>query len=403
MARGASWATFSKVFRPGSWSEVDYRRNVAMPSNERVGVKHDQLDPPPNDGVDHDVKAGGPRRSTVLIRRVLLGTYGVAYLAWFLEYGVIIDRVSVVMSVTVFLLIGHIGKPWRDWLFLPVGLLLYAAMWLAYDETRGAADRVGLPLQVESVRNIDRFLFFGEDPTVWLQRNFHRDNVGAQDVIASIAYFSHFIVPVAAIALLWISNRALWARFMRRFATVLAIACAMFVLLPTAPPWMAAGGDRRIRLDALPPLERTAGRGWTHLGFDGFVHVWIDGRDWSNPTAAMPSLHAGFSLFVVMFFWPMVQRRSLHIAMALYPIVMGWSLVYLAEHYVIDVLAGWAVVVFSFWLWARIERRWDRRRSENGATETVGAAQGWLESPEREAKLARDPSPAPDTAWWYGR
>ncbi|MEJ7801303.1 MAG: hypothetical protein WKF60_12335, partial [Ilumatobacter sp.] len=152
---------------------------MAMPSNERVGIEHDQLDAQPNDGVDQDAEAGGPRRSTVLIRRVLLGAYGVAYLAWFLEYGVIIDRVSVVLSVTVFLLIGHIGKLWRDWLFLPGGLLLYAAMWLAYDETRGAADRVGLPLQVESVRNIDRFLFFGADPTVWLQRNFHRDNVGA--------------------------------------------------------------------------------------------------------------------------------------------------------------------------------------------------------------------------------
>ena len=346
---------------------------MAVTWNEPANVGHDQLGAPLHDGADHEIDAVGSRRSTVLIRRVLLGAYGVAYLAWFVEYGVIIDRVSVLLSVTAFLLIGHIGKPWRDWLFLPVGLLLYATMWFAYDETRGAADRIGLPLQVESVRNIDRVLFFGADPAVWLQRNFHRDNVGAQDVIASIAYFSHFIVPVAAIALLWINNRAQWARFMRRFATVLAIACAMFVLLPTAPPWMAAGGDRRIRLDALPPLERSAGRGWTYLGFDGFVRVWISGRDWSNPVAAMPSLHAGFSLFVVMFFWPMVHRRWLRVVMAMYPIVMGWALVYLAEHYVIDVLAGWAVVVFSFWAWARIERRWDRRRSERerSATETM--------------------------------
>jgi len=353
---------------------VNYRHTVAVTSNESVGgVRHDQRDAQTSDHVHHEVTVGGPRRSTVLIRRILLGAYGIAYLAWFFEYGVIIDRVSVSLSVALFLVIGHIGKPWRDWLFLPAGLLLYATMWFAYDETRGAADRIGLPLQVESVRNIDRFLFLGADPTVWLQRNFHRDNVGTQDVIASIVYFSHFIVPVAAIALLWINNRAQWARFMRRFATVLAIGCVMFVLLPTAPPWMAAGGDRRIRLDALPPLERSAGRGWSYLGFDGFVHVWIDGRDWSNPVAAMPSLHAGFSLFIVMFFWPMVQRRSLRVAMAMYPIIMGWALVYLAEHYVIDVLAGWAVVVFSFWIWAKIERRWDRRRNNRNhiATETI--------------------------------
>lgn len=352
-------------------------------SSEQVGLRLDQLDPQPHDGENHDGKAGGQHRPTVLIRRVLLGGYGVAYVAWFLKYGVIIDRLSVMLAVTVFLLIGHIGKPWRDWLYLPIGLVLYAAMWLAYDETRGSADRIGMPLQVESVRNIDRFLFFGTDPTVWLQRNFHHDDVGVQDVVASMAYFSHFIVPVVAIALLWISNRARWVRFMRRFATVLAIACVMFVLLPTAPPWMAAGGSRRIRLHALPPLQRSAGRGWTRLGFDGFVHVWIDGRDWSNLTAAMPSLHAAFSLFVVMFFWPMVRHRSLRVAMAVYPIVMGVSLLYLAEHYVIDVLAGWAVVVFTFWLWARIERRSDRRQSERagGATETVRETE-MVEEPE---------------------
>ena len=302
------------------------------------------------------------------IRWALLAVYAVAYLVWFVEYGVIIDRVSVVLSVTIFLVIGHIGKPCRSWLRLPLDLTLYAAMWIVYDETRGAADRVGMPLQVESVRDIDRVMFLGADPTVWLQRTFHADDVGFHDVIASIEYFSHFVVPVAVIAVLWITNRALWGRFMRRFATVLAVACAMFILLPTAPPWMAAGGDRSIRLDALPPLRRTAGRGWRHIGFEGFIHVWVKGRDWSNPTAAMPSLHAAFALFVVVFFWPMVRRRSVRALMVLHPIVMGISLVYLAEHYVIDVLAGWAVVVFSFWMWATIERWWDRRRSEPLAT-----------------------------------
>jgi membrane-associated phospholipid phosphatase len=342
------------------------RNFVAPPSLDDLHtVAHD------SDGVDpaeppiadtSAASARGPRTWMGRVRLALLIVYGVAYLAWFFEYGVIIDRISVGVSVAVFLVIGHIGKPWSAWRTLPFGLALYAAMWFAYDETRGAADRLGMPLQVESVRNIDRVLFLGADPVVWLQRNFLGAEVRFYDVIASVWYFSHFVVPVAAIAILWITNRQQWARFMRRFATVLAIACAMFVLLPTAPPWMAAGGDKRIRLDALPPLRRTSGNGWRHLGFDGFVHVWVDGRDWSNTTAAMPSLHAAFSLFVVVFFWPMISRRWLRLLTLVYPLVMGISLVYLGEHYVIDVLAGWAVVGLSFWMWARIERSWKRRR-----------------------------------------
>jgi len=41
----------------------------------------------------------------------------------------------------------------------------------------------------------------------------------------------------------------------------------------------------------------------------------------------------------------------------LYPLAMGVALVYLAEHYVVDVLAGWALVGLSFALWGRVERR----------------------------------------------
>ena len=151
---------------------------------------------------------------------------------------------------------------------------------------------------------------------------------------------------------------------MRRFATVLALGCLIYVLLPTAPPWMAGGGSRSIPLDALPPLQRTAGRGWRHIGLEGFVQIWDTGRDWANPTAAMPSLHAAIALFIVVFFWPMVRRRWLRGLMVLHPILMGMALVYLAEHYVIDVLAGWFIVAMSFWAWAWIERRSAARHGE---------------------------------------
>ncbi len=357
------------------------QRGLAAPSRlGDQGARLDVSDAQPDDAQPDD--APEPTTSTWLrrVRLVLLVAYGVAYLAWFLEYGVIIDRISVGISVAVFLAIGHIGKPWSAWRALPLGLLLYAAMWFAYDETRGAADQLGMPLQVESVRNIDRVMFLGADPVVWLQRTFLGAEVRYYDVIASVVYFSHFVVPVAAIAILWITNQRQWIRFMRRFATVLAIACVMFILLPTAPPWMAAGGDRR-QLDALPPLRRTSGNGWRHLGFDGFIHVWVDGRDWTNTTAAMPSLHAAFSLFVVAFFWQKISRRWLRLLSLTYPLVMGISLVYLGEHYVIDVLAGWAVVGLSFWMWARFEQ-WLRRRRDTAtivddsiSTETAAAAE----------------------------
>ncbi len=300
----------------------------------------------------------------ISIRITLVVAYALAYMWWFQTRGLIIDRISVLISVVVLLIVANIGRPWRRWAQLALDLALYAAMWTAYEESRGAADRIGMPLQVESVRNLDRFLFLGADPTVWLQRHFYeRGAVRWYDVLGSIVYYTHFVVPIAVIVTLWIRNRRQWVRFMRRFATLLFVGCAMFVLLPTAPPWMAAGGDRNIRLDALPPLERPTGRGWSHIGLDGFVHAWETGRDWANRIAAMPSLHAGFALIIMVFFFPWVRRRWVRAAMLLFPIAMALALTYFAEHYVVDALAAWAIIGLAFLAWNRIEGALRRRRA----------------------------------------
>jgi membrane-associated phospholipid phosphatase len=48
----------------------------------------------------------------------------------------------------------------------------------------------------------------------------------------------------------------------------------------------------------------------------------------------------------------------------LFPVMMLTSLVYLAEHWVIDGLIGWAIVGGSFWFWNWQEARRRRVRAE---------------------------------------
>lgn len=307
-----------------------------------------------------DVVPADPWRG---IRFALFAAYGIGYVAWFDAKGLVIDRVSVLICFAILLVIANVGRPLHRWGQLVVDFALYCAMWFPYEETRGAADRLGLPLQVESVRDLDRLLFFGADPSVWLQDHFFEaDAVRWYDVVGSIVYYSHFLLPPAAIVILWATNRREWLRFIKRFATTLYIACAMFVLLPTAPPWMAAGGSDEIRLSALAPLHRPTSRGWSHLGLEAFVKAWVSGRDWANQVAAMPSLHAGYALFVVAFFLPWIPNRLVKAALLSFPVVMTIVLAYFAEHYVVDALAGFAIVGFSFLLWNRIERRQRQRR-----------------------------------------
>jgi membrane-associated phospholipid phosphatase len=46
---------------------------------------------------------------------------------------------------------------------------------------------------------------------------------------------------------------------------------------------------------------------------------------------------------------------------------MAMSLVYFAEHYVIDVLAGWLYVAAAFWFWGRREKK---KRNEADLTDS---------------------------------
>ena len=300
-----------------------------------------------------------PHDPLFIIRVAAMTLYAAGYVWWFRERGLIIDRISVAMSVGIFLVCAFAGKPWRRWGQLAIDGVLYSLMWFCYEMTRGAADKLGFPYQVQAPRNIDRFMFFGTDPNVWIQdRFYHPGDVRWYDNVASAIYYTHFTLPVIALAVLWASSRVQWVRFMKRFATLLGMACVLFVLMPTVPPWMASSTKYDYRL--FDPLTRHTGRGFQDMGFHGFVRGWQQALDWGNAVAAMPSLHTAFSLFVPAFFLPMLRPRWAKAMVLVFPVTMLTALVYFAEHWVIDGLIGALLVGMSFLFWNRAERR--RRR-----------------------------------------
>ncbi len=330
------------------------------------------------------------------VRLAAMSVYGIGYVWWFRNRGLIIDRISVAISVGIFLVCAFAGKPWRRWALLLVDAALYALMWFCYEMTRGAGDHLGFPYQVESVRNIDRFLFLGTDPNVWMQERFyHPGDIRWYDNVASTIYYTHFVFPVIAMAVIWSISRVQWVRFMRRFATLLGIGCIMFVVMPTVPPWMASSTKYPYRL--FPPLARHTGRGFYDLGFKGFVEQWQSALDWGNAVAAMPSLHAGFALFVPAFFLPLIRPIWLKAVVLVFPVLMLTSLVYFGEHWVIDGLVGWLVVGLSFLFWNRVERRERAWRADRART-TLRNLQSSNDLRELQAYAARAPRNTVGTA-----
>jgi len=321
-------------------------------------------------GLSLTLRSVVPEDDFRLVRLALMFEFLFVYLWWLRVQGLPIDRISVAISVALFLLCAFVGKTWRTWGILLLDCAFYCVMWLAYERTRGAADdgvsvfglfQIPKQLQVESVRNIDRALFFGHDPNAVLQDTFWERTVRWYDVGASTTYMTHFVLPIVVMAVLWAISHRQWVRFMKRFSTLLALACLMFVILPTVPPWMATSPKYGYQL--FGELHRDAGRGFRHIGFYGFDSDYKVQLSNGNAYAALPSLHSSFALIVPAFFLPWIRPKWLKALVLLFPVMMLTSLVYLGEHWVIDGLVGWAITGGAFWFWNLMERRTRARRS----------------------------------------
>jgi membrane-associated phospholipid phosphatase len=82
-----------------------------------------------------------------------------------------------------------------------------------------------------------------------------------------------------------------------------------------------------------------------------------------NQYAAMPSLHVGWDLLVGMALFTAAGCVVVRVIGALMPLLMAFAVVATANHYVVDVVAGVALVLIGHVVALRLEARRDERRS----------------------------------------
>jgi hypothetical protein len=298
------------------------------------------------------------------VRICALVLYFVALVVWSAEYGIPVQRELVVAWTCGALVCASIGRHPREILRLFLDWLPIVLVLGAYDFTRGAADTFGIGVHMHPMIDFDRFVFFGQTPTEWLQaRLYTPDAVRPWDVAFTLIYTSYFIVPFAVAGFLWARDRLAFLRFSKRLVTLALAALATYILFPAAPPWMAG------EMGLLEEVHRTTAKGWEVIGV-GTASLFSKGQGQVNLVAAVPSLHSGFCALVAIFLWPRV-RSPWRWLLPLYPLAMGVTLIATGEHYFFDVLLGWlyAGAVMAAW------NRWERWRArERGAdpAETVG-------------------------------
>ena len=325
--------------------------------------------------------------SRAVVRR--LGWLAVAM--WVLALGIEIwvsgvpfDREGLIAWIATGLLAASIGR--RPLWTVMADWLPFAAVLIAYDYARGMSDGLGMPVLWQQPVDVERALSGGVVPTVWLQEHLKLGHSPWWEAVVSITYVSFFLMPYVVAGVLWLRSRAEFRKWALRFVAMSFLGVVCFILIPAAPPWAAAacrpvdvadhptnpacmrysaryagshslvGALHPVHPGARPYVERLSGRGWVALHVPVARDMLDKGQRTVDQVAAIPSLHGGVTILLSIFAWTRVRKRWRPLLIA-YPVLMTFSLVYSAEHYLVDVLAGGVLAVLVSLAFGWFERR----------------------------------------------
>jgi membrane-associated phospholipid phosphatase len=277
-------------------------------------------------------RAAQDRNHTLLLGVQLL--YLVLFSGWLVASHTWPAPDVVMAGLLVFAILSARGLRFlRDWTPFLVLVLAYVAL---PGIVPGLQKRVhvGFPITV------DRTLGLGALPTSRLQAAFFDPHhLHWYDYLTALLYLLHFVVPLAFAYLLWHWRRPLFTRFVRSYLLLIYAGFITYVVFPMAPPWWASQQGR------IPPVHQVLDSvRWQGVGNPV---VLLSRYFQTDPVAAMPSIHAAFPVLVWLVAWRIWPRWGW--ALVLYPLAMGFAVVYAGEHYLVDVIAGWlfASVAFS--------------------------------------------------------
>ena len=211
-------------------------------------------------------------------------------------------------------------------------LALLAGLYVAYSAARllGDADLGGAVANAEALLRVESLLRL--DVEMWANRVLQ--DVPVLALLASYWYAAlHYVVTPAVLV---VAYRRMPHRYRQVRSTLVAgsaLGLVGFTLLPMAPPRMLPG--------YVDTLAATAGSGW--WGTDASAPKGLGGL--TNELAAMPSLHVGWALWsawVILLLSRTTWVRGLAVA---YGAGTAVVVVATANHYLLDAVAGAAVMV----------------------------------------------------------
>jgi hypothetical protein len=224
-----------------------------------------------------------------------------------------------------------------------------ASRTLASDDRAQALDRAKDLLGLEKAWHLD----VEQALNGWVVQH---DLVG---VLSSYWYAAaHYLVTGTVLVWLFVRRRELYGRARTSLVVASLAGLACYLTVPMAPPRFVEGYTDVLALHSAAGwwgADASAPRGMGQL---------------TNELAAFPSLHAGWALWVALALGAAGVSRSWRTLGWAHALVTAFVIVGTGNHWLLDVVGGWAVVAVA---WAAVEIV-THRRGPTGATADVPAS-----------------------------
>ena len=296
------------------------------------------------------------RRRSWLIPSLVGGYLAVVtlFMVFVLHLSVSPERFLLLMLIAA-LVLGRAKLFLADW-------IPFLVLFLSYEYLRGLGGKLGMP--IHDVTSLERLISFGQVPTLVLQQAFyHAGQLSWYDFAATMCYFLHFAFPLGLGYLFWVVDRRTFLRFSRALIAMSFAAFVFYLLLPVAPPWKVLSSVVKIIDHTLPSFTDIPG-----IPVPATVYHWLT----PNQYAAMPSLHAAYPLLGALFALRLWGGRAW--PALVYTACVWLSIVYLGEHYVVDIIGAVIFAFAAFFGEDWFTRFWAQRRSRREDAELTTTA-----------------------------
>jgi PAP2 superfamily protein len=283
---------------------------------------------------------------------VLFIAYGTLLAVRSLLDGSLPNVLQLVIALFGVALIANLGRLFlRDWTVVLAGVAAYM-LGARYTQS------LNMPIHYTEQIDAERVLGLGSVPTEWLQAHLYHGRTGSLEVFALVMYASHFFAVLALGFYIWIRRQGqAFRELMFGLLAASLLADILFIVYPTAPPWMASE-------HGLVQVHHVLKQSLLDLHLNGMAAFIGDSHRY-NVVAALPSMHAAFPVVALVVALRYGLPRWVIGLQAAQLVGVWFAIVYLGDHYLVDAVAGAAVALAGVAVAHRLLAR-PAQRSETG-------------------------------------